>query len=69
MTDAAADPRLCLFGETGAGWPGPHHCRQCAALVDEMQRRFDAKVRAGEYTERGDVKRETRLGRAAIHGR
>ena len=20
---------LCLFGQTGIGWPGPHHCLFC----------------------------------------
>lgn len=43
----------CAFGETGADWPGPHHCRQCAVAVEEACRQFAEAVARGDYNERG----------------
>jgi hypothetical protein len=58
------EPSLpCMFGETGAGWNGPHHCHRCAAEVDAaVEWMRQARLR-GEYDEAGYTPNERKAQR------
>lgn len=50
----------CAYGQTGAAWPGPHHCADCAAAVAEACRTFADAVAAGTYDQDGYTPDERR---------
>jgi hypothetical protein len=58
------EPSLpCMFGETGAGWNGPHLCHRCAAEVDAaVEWMRQARLR-GEYDEAGYTPNERKAQR------
>jgi hypothetical protein len=66
-------PPPCAFGETGDGWPGPHHCHQCAARVEEATLFCAAEIAAGRYDENLYTPNEAKAARKhgtyrSIHG-
>lgn len=55
----------CAYGQTGAAWPGPHHCAACAADVAEACRSFADAVAAGTYDQDGYTPAERKAQRRA----
>lgn len=40
---------LCIYGQAGDGWTGPHHCAECARATVEAKAWCEAEIAAGRY--------------------
>lgn len=48
-----AEPPPCMFGESGIGWLGPHHCGACLLESVRLEIVFWQGVARGDYDAHG----------------